>query len=183
MPMAHRIRTPHPMPGNSRADMRTGSSMAASVTICLRKPQRPLRKLWSTLGPILIEHGHCRRFGRPIIHRSSQAPSIRQEDVSRRRQSMDRKGSFMKLTCVRFYKIYLCWIICGCHGGARLCCVVIGLRPREYGRRVADFWGYDPQGISAMGIDRTVPESSASEGTSRNPNCRYQRAGPLFQAS
>ncbi len=31
MPMAHRIRTPHPMPRNSRADMRTGSSMAEAV--------------------------------------------------------------------------------------------------------------------------------------------------------
>jgi len=37
-----------PMPRNSRANIRTGSSRAASVTICLRKPRRPLPKPSST---------------------------------------------------------------------------------------------------------------------------------------
>jgi hypothetical protein len=41
------IRTPVPMPENSRAAMRTGSSRAASGTICLKKPLRPLPKLSS----------------------------------------------------------------------------------------------------------------------------------------
>jgi hypothetical protein len=39
-PMARRIRTPAPMPRNSRANMRTGPSRAASGTICRRKPQQ-----------------------------------------------------------------------------------------------------------------------------------------------
>ena len=34
MPMAHHTRMPVPMPGNSRAAIRTGSSRAASGTIC-----------------------------------------------------------------------------------------------------------------------------------------------------
>ena len=37
-----------PMPRNSRANMRTGPSRAASGTICLRKPRRPLPKRSST---------------------------------------------------------------------------------------------------------------------------------------
>jgi pimeloyl-ACP methyl ester carboxylesterase len=45
MPMVHPTRTPVPMPGNSRADMRTGSSRAASGTICRKKLRRPLPKL------------------------------------------------------------------------------------------------------------------------------------------
>src|SRR5437773_2875630 len=44
MPMVRRIRIPVPMPRNSRASIRTGSSPAASGTICLRKPHRPLPK-------------------------------------------------------------------------------------------------------------------------------------------
>jgi len=40
--------------------------MAASVTICRRKPHRPLRKLWSTLGPILIEHGRRSPFDQSL---------------------------------------------------------------------------------------------------------------------
>ena len=48
MPTVRRIWTPVPTPGNSRANIRTGPSPAASGTICLRKPRRPLRKPWST---------------------------------------------------------------------------------------------------------------------------------------
>src|SRR3979490_960603 len=48
MPMARHIRSPAPMPKNSRANIRTGSSLAASGTICLRKPRRPLRRPSST---------------------------------------------------------------------------------------------------------------------------------------
>src|SRR5438876_8069800 len=47
MPMGHHTRTPVPMPGNSRADMNTGSSRAASGTICLKKCPRPLPRLSS----------------------------------------------------------------------------------------------------------------------------------------
>src|SRR6266568_2016282 len=47
MPMVHHTQTPIPMPRNSRADMRTGSSRAASGTICLKKLRRPLPKLSS----------------------------------------------------------------------------------------------------------------------------------------
>jgi hypothetical protein len=43
--MVPHIRTPVPMPRNSRANTRTGSSRAVSVTICLRKPRRPSPKL------------------------------------------------------------------------------------------------------------------------------------------
>ena len=45
MPMVPHTRTPVFMPRNSRANMRTGSSRAASGTICLRKPRRTLRTL------------------------------------------------------------------------------------------------------------------------------------------
>ena len=45
---APHYRTPRPIARNSRANTRTGSSRAASVTICLRKPRRPLPKLSST---------------------------------------------------------------------------------------------------------------------------------------
>ncbi len=41
MPMVHHTRTPVPMPGNSRAAMNTGSSRAASGTIC------PKKRLWT----------------------------------------------------------------------------------------------------------------------------------------
>ena len=44
MPMVRRIRTLVPMRRNSRANIRTGLSKAASGTICLRKLRRPLRK-------------------------------------------------------------------------------------------------------------------------------------------
>jgi hypothetical protein len=47
MPMVHHTRTAAHMPRNSRANMRIGSSRAASVTICLRKRRRRLLKLWS----------------------------------------------------------------------------------------------------------------------------------------
>ena len=47
-PTARRIRTPVPMPTNSRANIRTGPSRAASGTICPRKLRRPLPKPWST---------------------------------------------------------------------------------------------------------------------------------------
>ena len=39
---------PHPMPRGFRGSTRTDSSKAASVTICRRKPHRPLPRLWST---------------------------------------------------------------------------------------------------------------------------------------
>ena len=48
-PTAHHIPTQVPMPGNSPANTRTGSSKAASGTICPRKRLRPLPKLSSTL--------------------------------------------------------------------------------------------------------------------------------------
>ncbi len=51
-PTGHHTRTPVPMPGNSRENMRTGPSRAASGTICLRKPRRPLPKLSST-SPVI----------------------------------------------------------------------------------------------------------------------------------
>ena len=42
---------PVPMPRNSRANIRTGLSRAASGTICLRKLRRPLPKLsWTSIG-------------------------------------------------------------------------------------------------------------------------------------
>jgi pimeloyl-ACP methyl ester carboxylesterase len=47
MPMVRRTRTPAPMPRNSPASMRTGSSPAASGIICRRKPRRPSPKLSS----------------------------------------------------------------------------------------------------------------------------------------
>ena len=47
-PMARRTRTPAPTPRNSRANMRTGPSRAASGTTCRRKRRRPLPKLSST---------------------------------------------------------------------------------------------------------------------------------------
>ena len=42
MPTARRTRSPPPTPRCSRANMRTGSSRAASATTCRRKPRRPL---------------------------------------------------------------------------------------------------------------------------------------------
>jgi pimeloyl-ACP methyl ester carboxylesterase len=52
MPMGHHTRTPVPMPGNSRADIPTGSSRAASGIICRKKRPRPLprRSSMSTLS-------------------------------------------------------------------------------------------------------------------------------------
>ncbi len=52
MPMARHTPTAAPMPGNSRANMRTGSSRAASGTICLKKRPRPSPKLSSKLTVI-----------------------------------------------------------------------------------------------------------------------------------
>src|SRR5271166_1334748 len=43
-PTARRTRSPVPMPRNSRANMRTGSSPAASGIICRRKPRTPSLK-------------------------------------------------------------------------------------------------------------------------------------------
>ena len=52
MPMARRTRSPVPTPRNSRANMSTGSSRAASGTTCRRKPRRPSPKPSSTYrGP------------------------------------------------------------------------------------------------------------------------------------
>jgi hypothetical protein len=49
MPMARRItRTPVCTPRNSLTNMRIGTSRAGSVTICLKRPRRPLLKLSST---------------------------------------------------------------------------------------------------------------------------------------
>jgi hypothetical protein len=44
MPMVRHTRTRVPMPRNSRADMRTGSSRVASGTTCLKKRPKPLPK-------------------------------------------------------------------------------------------------------------------------------------------
>jgi pimeloyl-ACP methyl ester carboxylesterase len=48
---------PRPMPRSSRANMHTGSSMVASVTICLRRRRRPLPKLSSK--SITINRRRC----------------------------------------------------------------------------------------------------------------------------
>jgi len=48
MPTVPHTPTPVPMPRNSRANTRTGSSREASGTTCLRKPRRPLPKRSST---------------------------------------------------------------------------------------------------------------------------------------
>ena len=56
MPMVHHTLTPVPMPRNSRADMRTGSSRAASGTICLKKLHRPLPKLSSMSTVTRLRH-------------------------------------------------------------------------------------------------------------------------------
>ncbi len=63
MPMARHIRSPAPTPRNSRANMRTGPSRAASGTTCRRKPRRPLPKPSSKSPrsdrPWRGRRGHC----------------------------------------------------------------------------------------------------------------------------
>lgn len=48
LPQGEHTRLPRCIARSSRANMNTGISPVASVTICRKKPRRPLPRLWST---------------------------------------------------------------------------------------------------------------------------------------
>lgn len=84
MPTARRTPTAVPTPGNSRADMHTGSSRGASGTICLRKLRRRLQKPFSTSAETdrNAASGLLRKLSHPggatfFIDLESVAPTMR----------------------------------------------------------------------------------------------------------
>jgi pimeloyl-ACP methyl ester carboxylesterase len=79
MPMVRHTRTPTPTARSLRANMRTGSSAAASVTTCLRKPRRlsPRRSSTSTVSD-------RRRTACMLAGNAVSAAQIRNDKVSPR---------------------------------------------------------------------------------------------------
>jgi len=100
--MAHHTRRLVPMPRNSQANTRTGSSRAASGTICLRKLHRPSPEPLLTWMP--IQRVSMRRFCR------SKKGVIFHWLTDRRRIV---KGKFLdvpsnfQILCIRYYKLDL----------------------------------------------------------------------------
>src|ERR1700730_16499767 len=77
-PTGRHTRTPVPTPRNSRASTRTGSSRAASGTICLRKLRRPLsRRSWKSPATDQGSPAPCAVSG--IHHGSPDVPGRRGE--------------------------------------------------------------------------------------------------------
>jgi len=83
MPTVRHIRSLLPIGANSRANMRTGPSQAASVITCPRKPRRPSPRPSSTwMGEVSDQAGFPKsnsgsRLGIPARQRSHADPSLR----------------------------------------------------------------------------------------------------------